>query len=59
MKVIKSKADPKQTITLRLSASVIQAITEVANKNEVSRQELVEAILQRALEDKTLIITLS
>lgn len=56
MRIVKTRTDQKETITLRLSSSVIKAVTELAQKNGISRQELIEAILRKSLRDKNLVI---
>lgn len=59
MKVVKEKSDKKQrSVTLRISEETMQKIDSVAEKNELSRQKLIEAILEQVMEDKTFILRL-
>ncbi|MAV90561.1 MAG: hypothetical protein CL676_04010 [Bdellovibrionaceae bacterium] len=54
MKIIKEKDDnPSIPITFRLPQNLIDKLTSVAEKNDLSRQKLVTAILEQALNDKS------
>ena len=54
MKIIKSKnKNELEAITFRLPQALLRKITELAEKNEISKQKLVTAILQTAIEDKS------
>ena len=54
MKIIKkSDEDKLQAITFRLPESLLEKLAVLADKNDISRQKLVAAILQKAIEDKS------
>jgi predicted transcriptional regulator len=57
MKVIKEGKEFRN-VTLRLSEDTMRKIDEVAEENEVSRQKLIEAILEQALGDKNFVVRL-
>jgi predicted transcriptional regulator len=53
MKIIKEKeANPLTAVTFRLPKDLLEKVTELAEKNDVSRQKLVTAILEHAIGDK-------
>ncbi len=55
MKIIKEKAkNPLVAITFRLPKQLLEQVTKLATDNDVSRQKLVTAILQQAINDKKL-----
>lgn len=54
MKIIKHKNDEKLIpITFRLPKDLLGKINELAEKNEISKQKLVTAILNKAIGDKS------
>jgi len=55
MKIIK---EDKKTrgVTLRLDESVMEKIDKVAEEHQISRQKLIEAILDQALSDKSFVL---
>ncbi len=54
MKIIKQKNDnPLEAITFRLPQELLKKLAVLAEKNEISRQKLVAAILQQAIDDKS------
>jgi len=53
MKVIREESEEKKTITIRLSERVKKQIDDLSEENDVSRQRLIEAILEQALNDKS------
>ena len=54
MKIIKQKnVNPLEAITFRLPRELLKKLTELADKNEISRQKLVTAILLQAISDKS------
>jgi hypothetical protein len=55
MKIIKKDAKTR-TVTLRLSEEVMQKIDKLSEDNDVSRQKLIEAILEQVLEDKGFVL---
>ena len=57
MKVIKRKSDTKP-VFLHLKKKVVEDIDSIAKKNKVTRQDLIGAILERSLKDKSLTIEL-
>lgn len=56
MKVVKKKDKKQRTLTLRIDENIMRQIDDLAKKNEVSRQKLVEAILEKAITDKKFIV---
>ncbi len=55
MKIIKEKEDnPLVAVTFRLPKELIEKVTKLASKSDVSRQKLVTAILEQAINDKKL-----
>lgn len=53
MKIIKkSDEDKLQATTFRLPESLLEKLAVLADKNDISRQKLVAAILRKAIEDK-------
>ena len=59
MKVVKEKNYKKQrSVTLRISEETMQKIDTVADKNDLSRQKLIEAILEQVMEDKNFVLHL-
>ncbi len=53
MKIIKQKdLNPLEAITFRLPKDLLERLTALAEKNDVSRQKLVAAILEKAISDK-------
>lgn len=55
MKVIKEKKQYK-AVTLRISEETMERIDEIAEKNKVSRQKLVEAILEQVMANKSFVV---
>lgn len=55
MKIIKEEKKIRG-VTLRLDESVMEKIDQVAVENEISRQKLIEAILEQVLADKTFVL---
>jgi len=52
MRIIKEKSEnPLVPITFRIPKEILDAVTKLAEKNDVSRQKLVIAILDQALND--------
>lgn len=58
MKIIREDGGKKQTITIRLSERVMKQIDELTEEHDVSRQRLIEAILNQALADKNFVVHL-
>jgi len=56
MKVVKKKEKKHRTLTLRIDENIMRQIDSLAKKNEVSRQKLVEAILEKAMADKKFVV---
>ena len=56
MKVILERSDLKKTITVRLSAPVFKEIEKLSDEHGISRQRLIEGILEQALQDKTFVL---
>lgn len=52
MKIVKKKDKKQRTLTLRIDEDIMRHIDDLAKKNEVSRQKLVEAILEKVIADK-------
>ena len=59
MKIIKEKKDnPPVAVTFRLPEKLLDKLTEVSDKNGISRQKLVTAILNQAMTDKKFKLTI-
>ncbi len=59
MKVVKGKNKKEQrSVTLRISEETMQKIDTVADKNDLSRQKLIESILEQVMEDKNFVLHL-
>ena len=59
MKVIKnkqSKKDSKQNVTLRLKERTIEKAGKIAHDNDISRQKLLESIIEQVIDDKAFIL---
>ncbi len=57
MKIVKEKKDKRQrTVTLRISEATMQKVDDIAEKNEISRQKLIESILEQVIRDKKFIL---
>jgi predicted DNA binding CopG/RHH family protein len=53
MKIVKQKTDKEIVpLTIRIPAKLLQQLTDVASKHDVSRQKLITAIMEQALSDK-------
>jgi predicted transcriptional regulator len=54
MKIIKKNDEDRlQAITFRLPEALLDKLAALAEKNDISRQKLVAAILQKAIDDKS------
>lgn len=56
MKVVKipgDEANEKQSFTLRLRKETLKKLDKIAQKNDLSRQKLLEALLEQVLRDKS------
>lgn len=53
MKVTVNRSGQAKSLTIRLTQETFDRLSEEAEKAEVSRQKIVEAILKKALEDKS------
>lgn len=57
MKVVKkSNHSEKQSFTLRLEKKVVEKLDQISHKNGLSRQKLVENIIEQVLKDKKFIL---
>lgn len=58
MKIIKEKKTLKKrrTVTLRISEDTMKYVDTVAVKNHVSRQKLIEAILNQVMTDRDFVL---
>ncbi len=59
MKVIKekqSKKEDKFNITLRLREATIEKATKIAESNGISRQKLLESIVEQVIDDKSFVL---
>lgn len=56
MKVIKKNKASKGIITIRASIELINKIDEIAKKNDVSRNQLIEKMLELMVNDKNLVV---
>ena len=58
MKVIKTGKKPLRSVTLRISEEVMEKIDKIAEKEEVSRQKLIEEILDQVTSDKSFVLNI-
>jgi len=56
MKVVKKTDKKYRTLTLRIDENIMRQVDKLAEKNEVSRQKLVQAILEKAMNDQKFIV---
>ncbi len=56
MKIIKDADKKFRTVTLRLPEKVMTKVDKVAETNDLSRQELIAAILQQVLGDDKFVL---
>ena len=61
MKVVKEKKTGKKfrTVTLRIAEETMKKVDTVSEKNNVSRQKLIEAILEQVMADKSFVVKIS
>lgn len=53
MKIVKEKSEVMLVaLTIRIPAKLLKELTELADKNDLSRQKLITAIFDKALSDK-------
>jgi len=52
MKIKKVASKTTRTVTLRVDNKVMLKIDNIAKKNKLSRQKLIEAILKKAISNK-------
>ena len=56
MKIIKDSSKKFRTVTLRVPEKVMEQVDKIAQKNELSRQELITSILRQVLDDPKFIL---
>lgn len=56
MKIIKEKTKDSRTLTLRIAESTMEKVDMIAKKNNLSRQKLIEAILEQVVTDKNFVL---
>jgi predicted DNA binding CopG/RHH family protein len=56
MKIIKEGSKKFRTVTLRIPEKVMEQVDKVADKNELSRQELIASILKQVLDDPKFVL---
>lgn len=56
MKVVKPAEKKFRSVTLRIPEDIMKRVDKVANVNDVSRQELVAAILKQVLSDEKFVL---
>ena len=59
MKIIKtkkSKSDEKFNLTLRLKTETIDKAGKLAHTNDISRQKLLESIIEQVINDKSFVL---
>jgi|LakMenEpi03Aug12_release.lakeMendotaPanAssembly.Ray.scaffolds.fasta_scaffold5895019_1 metal-responsive CopG/Arc/MetJ family transcriptional regulator len=59
MKIVKAEKEKHRTVTLRIPKAVMEKVDKVAEKNTVSRQLLITAILKQVLEDKKFVLKIT
>lgn len=58
MKVIREEGSNVRSVTLRISEDVMKKIDKIAEEHEISRQKLIEGILETAISDKSFVLRL-
>jgi predicted DNA binding CopG/RHH family protein len=58
MKIVKDDAKKTRTVTLRMSEETMKKVDKLSEESGVSRQKLIEAILDQAIADKTFVLRL-
>jgi|GEM_PF-2338705 len=56
MKVVKPAEKKFRSVTLRLPEKIMERVDRIAEKNKVSRQELIAAILRQVLDDDRFVL---
>lgn len=56
MKVTKKEKKSQRTVTLRIDNEVMEKVDKIAEKNGLSRQKLIEAILKQVTSDKKFVL---
>lgn len=57
MKIIKANTGKRiRSVTLRLKEEVMQQVDKVATENNLSRQKLIEKILEQVVADKNFVL---
>ena len=59
MKIVKEEREKQRTVTLRVPESVMTQVDKVADKNKVSRQMLITAILKQVVADKNFVLKIA
>lgn len=58
MKVVKPAEKKFRSVTLRIPEDIMKRVDKVADSNDVSRQELIAAILKQVLNDGKFVLNL-
>ncbi|MBT3237128.1 MAG: hypothetical protein HN353_14315 [Bdellovibrionales bacterium] len=56
MKVLKEKPQERVALSLRLPPELVREIDKVTSKSELSRQKLIESILDQVIHDKKFVL---
>lgn len=56
MKVVKPSEKKFRTVTLRLPEKLMESVDKIATTNDLSRQELIAAILKQVLHDDKFVL---
>lgn len=59
MKVIKKKGAKTRNVTLRINEDVMKEVDKYSKNNGISRQKLIEAVLEKAFSDKNFVLEIS
>lgn len=56
MKIVKENTPRTRGVTLRISEETMKKIDKIAEENDLSRQALIEAILEQVISDKNFVV---
>lgn len=56
MKVVKASRKQIRSVTLRLPEKLMESVDRIAARNDMSRQELIAAILNQAINDERFVL---
>jgi len=56
---IKKEKKFYRSVTLRIAETIMQEVDRISNKENVSRQKLIECIIEAAIKDKNFVVRLN